>query len=104
MNEDIDLNQEQIDQIEAKTREQAIRSLDKYKNPDGHGWIVLMWSPWILCWMRVALIWHPTPELFAAAANLAKNERVNVAVVNVWNVWDDHPIEIHEVSSWHGRD
>lgn len=105
MSDDNQLTQEEIDRIEAETRVRAIEALDKYKNPEAHGWMVVEWSQWVRDWFAVAQFFQPPDvDMVQAIKRWGERDRMNMAIVNVWNVWDDHPVQIFEIAEWYGRD
>jgi hypothetical protein len=105
MNDTTELTQEQIEQIEAETRRRAMKDLDRFKDPEKGGWMVVEWSQWIRAWMKVARFHQPPDvDMMRAIERWGQRDGMNMAVVNAWNVWDDHPIQLFEIAEWYGRD
>ena len=95
----------EIDVEEAQARAEALAALKRFHDVDGSGWLVLGWSEWLRQWMRVALFWQaPDNDMMSAIKAFGMRDDMNIAVVNVWNVWDDFPTYVYEHAPWIGRD
>lgn len=104
MREEQGMSQAEIDAREDETRNSALDVLESYREWNGSGWLVLLWSPWLRQWMKVAQVWDPTALMAFKRGGEWQMGDFNWAVLTTSDPGAGFRTDVYEASEWYGID